>query len=208
MSESGNSPEAQPSGHEQERDEGTVIHNLHLLSLAFVEDVDRSGLDEATRTDLHAIRNKGTSMEGGKRYNSIAISYDTATGRICLPTDDAEFGAFSQIRSELVETGDLEPTFNGERWVRSDDIQRSILLHRRGDMPSLAQYSAAMAGEEGEVPDDRRIIPERVIPGESLDMVGLPEAWGQSEYTEKVHGDQVFLTTLRKFNQTYNPSAS
>lgn len=54
------------------------------------------------------------------------------------------------------------------------------------------------------MPEDRRILPERIIP-EHPELMGVREPWGQSEFTPNAHGDLVVLKTIQQFNEKFGP---
>ncbi len=193
-------PQPQEEGHIKEHEEGTVIGNVDLLRLKFVGKQEGEVVDEGLQTDLFAISDLGVQIRGnGQREHSISITYSTASGQIQLIGAGAQFGDYSRLRTDLIEKPDPSVP---------QHFQRTILLHRSGDMPAPWQYDAALTDGEGEKTgpdtDTRRIMPERIIPEEPK-LIGIHEVWGQSEYTPNAKGDIVMLRTIRKFNDTYGP---
>lgn len=184
----------------EEHQDGTIIGNVALLRMRFVRERPEDVIDQQTRRDMQAISNLGTMREGDALHSSITITYNTKTGQIQLMPPGSQFGDYSILRTELIETGDI-----AHRWQNEEDVHREILLHRRGDMPAVWDYDEALSGiETGPKTDTRRIMPERIIP-EYPQLHGINEIWGQSKYTNGAGGDLVMLKTIRKFNQTFGP---
>lgn len=174
----------------EEIDEGRVIGNLRLLTLKFIEEDSTEPIDKETKNRLSSIQRKEGLITDTGILVSITIEYDTRTGEIGDPETNQFLGDSSVLRTTLVKK----------------DGEKTILLHRPGDIPSASQYATAITGEQmGPDLDDRRILPERLDP-KHPGLKGIEELWGESEYVDSAHGDLVMLKTIRKFNETYGPS--
>ena len=71
-------------------------------------------------------------------------------------------------------------------------------------MPTPQMYENALTGNDESLPDDRRILPERLMPGDEH-YRGPLEPWGQSQFTNNAQGDLVLLKTIQKFNSQFGP---
>jgi len=120
MADGPTSPD-EKEGYLEEIEEGTVLDNLTLLELKFIEKKPYWELDEPTQKSLAAIKNKGSRNWQGKFEHAISITYDTRTGKICLDSSSADFGDFSRLNTDLVES------------VEGADTKKTILLYRPGN---------------------------------------------------------------------------
>lgn len=182
-------------------EEGRVIGNAELLKIKFVGSVSGDDLTDQVRSALYAIQDKAASPIPGGMEHSIVIYYNTATGEIQYPESTRSFGEFSAIKTKLREIGDLAPQLVNGKWVSSEDIKRTILLHRPGDAPSTIQLDEAISNTPtGPDMGNRRVLPERITP-EDPDQKGINEVWGESELTSSARGDLVMLRSIRRFNE-------
>lgn len=188
----------------KEIEESIIIENLHLLSIQLIGEKNEE-LDEVTKENLLAIKMRESRIEGDKITRSIVIEYDTDSGRIKLADRVFQFGERSRLHTDLVTYGkQIEFDKDKGRWITKNPGTNTILLYQPGDMPSVEQYTAAVAGKETLLPDDRRILPERIIP-EHPELIGVREQWGQSEFTNDASGDLVVLKTIQQFNKQFGP---
>ncbi len=181
--------------HEQEIEEGRIIHNLTLLEDRILG--TPSDLTEKQRRENAAVikLRGGMFQENGDLLQAVSFEYDTASGEIGLAKKPYEFGERSRINTWILK--------------RKGQEQGEILLHQPGEMPTPAQYSEVMMAmsegrEAADVSPNRWIMPERIIP-EYSDLDGPREVWGQSSQPINAKGDIVVLKTLRQFNERHAP---
>lgn len=205
MSDGTNSPDQAEGFPLKEKGGDAVAENLNLLTLQLIGRGDKE-LNELTRRNLHAVRVGETRVEDGKTIASIKVEYDTDSGRINLASGSFEYGERSRLHTYLVTSGRQIVYDQAQgRWVTKDVGMNTILLYQPGDMPTVEQYTSVIAGDDTPPPEDRRILPERIIP-EHPDLIGEHEPWGQSRYTANADGDLVMLKTIQQFNAKFGPS--
>lgn len=185
---------------EQERDK-ILQRNLELLRLSLVPG-DIQEIDAETQLLLSAISAGETRRNpDGSLEQALKVVYETGSGAIRPTTAGFLPGDFSRLITWLTVKGRATELDNG-RWVTTDPGRISIRLIQPGEGPTLSEIHTAVTGEAAPGEDNRRILPERIIPGHS-DLMGPREQWGQSELTPYTQGDNVLLTTVQRFNKQF-----
>lgn len=183
--------------HQQEIDEGRIIHNLALLEARILGETSNF-TDQQIRELSAAIKLRGGMfLDNGDLLEAISFEYYTPTGEIELTGRPYKYGELSRINTWILK--------------RKGADTKEILLYQPGDMPTPKQYNEIMlALSDGRKPQQdvslkRWILPERVVPGQAR-LQGIHEIWGQSTEPISARGDIVILNTLRKFNEKHAPS--
>ncbi|MEK7517824.1 MAG: hypothetical protein AAB583_04705 [Patescibacteria group bacterium] len=181
-------PEEIEIAREKEFDETTVKRNLDLLRIKFIDKTPHEQLDEETTKALNAIGDGERIINSDKIETSIFLRYNTKTGQFQRPTKDFQLGEFSILRTHIV----------------NDKDTNYIRLLQTGGMPMPHEHNATLTGEEDNLSEEgRKILPERIIPNEPLNIQGVFEPWGESKLVDNAHGDMVILKAIQKFNELY-----
>ncbi len=197
-------------GSEKSRGEDELIiqRNLDLLRTKFVDEIPYWELDDETREALKGIGGGDRSVRGEGEKEEIetyfVLTYNTKTGKIVKPPKSFTLGDFSVLRTNVVNKG-KQIERSGQGWIATNKGTNYIELFQKGGMPMPHEYSAAIAGETDKLEGEgRKILPERMIPDEPRNRMGIHESWGKSRFTD-AHGDIVILKAIQKFNALFGP---
>lgn len=180
----------------QEVNEETVKRNVLLLNAALLGRTE--GTQFADQRSFPGVyRGEVRVTSSGMSDTSIVLVYRTATGQIEYPDQGFSLGEYSRLHTVLrtdSETSQVE----GRRVTANHSANIHMLLPS-GSL-SVQQLNATVIGEEAPE-DERRIMPERMVP-EHPRLMGLYDRWAEdsNEIGIDPSGDVTLLASLRTFN--------